>query len=92
MPDGVTVAQLILVQFVEVRILVGQPIYYSQSQKLFSVLYFSVAVLFSSFTKEGFYARMLFMRKYGYHCARQFSSVSPLLSYLWAVYGTREIL
>ena len=32
MPDGVTVAQLILVQFVEVRILVGQPTYYSQSQ------------------------------------------------------------
>ena len=25
MPNGVTVAQLILVQFVEVRILIGQP-------------------------------------------------------------------
>lgn len=27
MPNGVTVAQLILVQFVEVRILIGQPLF-----------------------------------------------------------------
>lgn len=34
LPNGVTVAQLILVQFVEVRILIGQPFFLSLRRSL----------------------------------------------------------
>ena len=45
-PNGVTVAQLILVQFVEVRILIGQP-FLSLSELLSSL---NLSVIFPSFS------------------------------------------
>lgn len=52
LPNGVTVAQLILVQFVEVRILIGQPFFFVSSTVLAIVLDSGIRVSSASFIQR----------------------------------------